>query len=532
MVTFFGRILKALPYVGVLCVLWALGDSLYNHRMDQTTLVPVAIGFGLVLTMFLKIEAASLRYYLNLTVLGGLFFGILTVVYMIVGNHPKQWDLTKGNRLSLAPQTVEVLQRLSKPVTIDAYATANEPYYSYLSQFSAVTPKLKFNIINPYKETVVNIVPGQEIKVDDLLVQCGERSSSISFDASGNVRDLEGDIVNAVLAVSQEKAPVVYFVTRHGEKTPLAVAGESGDRLSYSKFAVDVLGKRVAMAINIIDLQSDRVVAPDCELLFIAGPTSDYSEIEIAAIEAYLSRGGSLLAMIDPARSPESYPTRLVAMLAKYGIEISEGPVVDYDSYAASRNAFVPLVQSFSPYHEITENLQNLGGNIPMDQACAVKQFENMPSGLTGMELLRTSQNSWTLSMSDFLRAASAGTLQTPPSSEWASQSLGVAVWKSPSATSKEDAARKFPRIVVFGDSDFLTNTNLGNLQAMLGYFTVGWLTKRADMASVPKRILPETPMILSPSQRNLVNVIAIYALPFSILLSGLAYTTARRRKR
>ena len=47
--------------------------------MDESAIGLIALGFGLFLAMFLKIEAASLRYYFNFFVLASLMFGVVAL---------------------------------------------------------------------------------------------------------------------------------------------------------------------------------------------------------------------------------------------------------------------------------------------------------------------------------------------------------------------------------------------------------------------------------------------------------------------
>jgi hypothetical protein len=88
MVSLFGKMLKALPVAGALLLLVAIGRSLLQGVMDQGSLVLIVLGFVLFLAMFLKVESASLRYYLNLSVLMALLAGNLTLIYLIAQNHP------------------------------------------------------------------------------------------------------------------------------------------------------------------------------------------------------------------------------------------------------------------------------------------------------------------------------------------------------------------------------------------------------------------------------------------------------------
>ena len=88
----------------------------------------------------------------------------------------------------------------------------------------------KYNILNRGRPSV-----GIDLKTDGDLTDEG-------------LTEREGDILNAIFRVVQDEPIRLYFVTRHGEKDPDAVAGAKGDLRSISDFA-DILFAR-AMAIR------------------------------------------------------------------------------------------------------------------------------------------------------------------------------------------------------------------------------------------------------------------------------------------
>ena len=141
MVSLFGKILKLFPWLGALLVVAAVALSLHRGYMGHGSLALVVIGFVLILTIFLKVEAASLRYYLNLTIIAALLLGNLTVIYLLTANRDQRWDLTQGNRYSLYPQTRYILENLKAPVQIDVKAIENEPWRSYFLQYERLSPR-------------------------------------------------------------------------------------------------------------------------------------------------------------------------------------------------------------------------------------------------------------------------------------------------------------------------------------------------------------------------------------------------------
>jgi hypothetical protein len=111
-----------------------------------------------------------------------------------------------------------------------------------------------------------------------------------------------------------------------------------------------------------------------------------------------------------------------------------------------------------------------------------------------------------------------------------------VAMAAGPEKQEKSDLtgqnAPRLPRIVFFGDSDFLTNSQLATPQMTLGYRAVTWLTGEEDLFNLKPPKMENQPITLERKQRTLLSMFSVVILPFSIFFGGLAYTTLRRRKR
>ena len=366
----------------------------------------------------------------------------------------------------------------------------------------------------------------------------GDRQTRIRFDAEADVEEighkLESRVASAILRVIQSRDVRVYFVSRHGEKTPEHMAGEHGKTRSINQFA-EFLAKR-AMSVRILDLQADRMVPDDCSVLAILGPLSDYSVDEIEAVRRYLKKGGALLAMLDPPLEARQRLPRLRALLAEWGIDAKDQVVVDYDSYSAQHNVLVPLVHDFNPIHPITENLQGAGEDMPLTVVGPIDKAPQTPEGMSYAALIQTSAKGAALDMNQYMDMLQTKKLRLPPSSTWHKVPLALAAEGRPAATAGVAAQRKalgpFPRIAAFGDSDFLTDAQLGPMQSTLGYFTFNWLAGESDLIRLPPPRTAVTPIVLKPNQRNLISIVTVVILPFAIFFGGLAYTTIRRRKR
>jgi len=103
-----------------------------------------------------------------------------------------------------------------------------------------------------------------------------------------------------------------------------------------------------------------------------------------------------------------------------------------------------------------------------------------------------------------------------------------------PAATPPQPAAAKAPRpkarLVVFGDSDFATNSasmRLGNLDLALN--AIHWLSEKETLLGIEPRTPEQIVLTLSPSEsRNLV-LLVLFGLPMAAAVAGLTVWWQRR---
>jgi ABC-type uncharacterized transport system involved in gliding motility auxiliary subunit len=533
--------LKLLPVAGALILLVAIGRSLHQGVMDQASLVLIVSGFVLFLAMFLKVEGASLRYYLNLSVVTVLTLGNLSLIYLIAQNHSVRLDLTSNNRLSLSKQTLELLGNLRYPVKLRATAATNEPFASYLGLFAQASDRVTFEIVNPYKELSLFSEPGEEARLNTIEVSATidgkeiKNPDPVGFKGEGDLSSLsklEEPIVNAIVSVTRDKAIRLYVVDGRGSKTPQRLEGDNADKRSFSTFAEELMKRSIEL--RLLSLQVDKMVPDDCSALMIMGPTEDFSMPEVEAVSEYLNRGGSLFVLLDPTENLMDSRQRLRSLLALYGLNVSPDLLCDAESHKEGFTGLAPVIREFSPYHKITENLQGAIGSLPLEKVCTVSQIEQAPAGMKYWPLLQSSKRSWTVTLRDFQFDRNRS-LAAPPEDRMQKRAVAMAAGpeeKKPESELTGQNAPRLPRIVFFGDSDFLTNSQLSTPEMTLGYRAVTWLTGQEDLFNLKPPATENQPITLERKQHTLLSMFSVVILPFSIFFGGLAYTTLRRRKR
>ena len=86
-------------------------------------------------------------------------------------------------------------------------------------------------------------------------------------------------------------------------------------------------------------------------------------------------------------------------------------------------------------------------------------------------------------------------------------------------------------RLVVFGDSDFISNTYLGlsgNKDLFLN--TINWLTEEKDLIAIPPKEIKGTPLILTKNQAKIIFWLPVVIIPGLIFVFGIVVYSRRKR--
>ena len=92
------------------------------------------------------------------------------------------------------------------------------------------------------------------------------------------------------------------------------------------------------------------------------------------------------------------------------------------------------------------------------------------------------------------------------------------------------DASKPETRVVVFGDSDYASNSALG-IQGNRDLFlnTIGWLSQQENLISIRPKEADDRRVTMTAAQQTNVNILTMLVIPACIFGAGV-YTWWRRR--
>lgn len=464
-------------------------------------------------------------YGANALILTISVIGILVLAYVAV--LPLHWrvDLTANQDLSLAPQTVSVVEALKEPVVVRAFfrkgGDLDQVYIrrkvdDVLRLYASLNPKFDYRMLDPDLHVEEAITYG--IKNDGTIVfQTGDRRKDVGQSLLFTYPSLHEEAIpqfvgeslftNALLDITQGEPTYVCFLSGHGERK--ADAEDNG--LSE---LVQLLGKE-NYQVQEITFEQDGGWQDLCDVLIIPGPRLGLHQAEDESVLAFLQQGKKLILMADP-QSKIGLPKTLAAL----GIQFHDSVVFDPNRHFVL-GAHYPAPRLLE--HDITAPLvqQQL---TPIFYLARPLLLQNEPpDGVSIDDILSTSPVAWG---------------ETDPKAQEAAQldsgkdlagplTLGAAVAKKAS-----DGVTR-PEAIVFGDSNFVTNQLLeipGNRDIFLN--SLAWLAGQRQQIAVRPQETDFRPLMLSPLQARWTSVWMQLLFPGTILGGGLTYWWRRRRRR
>ena len=258
-------------------------------------------------------------------------------------------------------------------------------------------------------------------------------------------------------------------------------------------------------------------------MIVIAGPLKPITDQEMALINSFIDGGGSLIALEEPLPLTQygDQPDPLADYLTEtWGIKLGSDIIVDLSTNQ-------PYVAVGSEYGSspITEKMQGMFTVYPTTRS--VTPSENT-SAIQRQQLVSTSDRAW--AETDLDAITNQAQSSQPPQIQ---ADKGVDLIGPVSLAMTAEDTGKGSRIVVFGDSQFASNTffnQLGNGDMFVN--SVDWATQQENLISLtPKE---EVQRLLIPPGRyamNLILLVTVFILPGVVLLAGVIVWWQRRRR-
>lgn len=408
----------------------------------------------------------------------------------------------------MAAETLDILDALPERVHIIAFYQDAPPqnltklFATYKAESNN---QISYEYIDPYMDPLAAQAYG--IKQDRTVVlQMGERIELLER-VYGEL-ELSGGLVKLM---SEDRK--VYFLTGHGEKS-VVEAAEYG----YSTIVGFVASK--GYELDTLGLLTSLGIPGDADVLVIAGPLNSYALAEVEMIAAYMEAGGSMLIMLDPTIFTNfTYEEDLLSsyLLASWGIVVGNDLVIDLRTESVGD----AVIDDYPDNHPVNSGLEDEYTVFPT--ARSVQAIEAVP-GVRTFKIAQTAVDaSW--AETDLQALLNEGELEANEGVDFFGP-VPVAIVAENTATEG--------RLVVIGDSDFLTNQTVMQYPANADLFlnAIDWTAGQENLLNLTPR--EQTQRFISMPFDYFdafAALILIILIPGAFVVSGVLVWRQRRRR-
>lgn len=306
---------------------------------------------------------------------------LLLLLAGVFGFYKFRVDLTQEKRYTLSDTTVQILENISKPVTVDVYLEGDFPANFkqlqnetkfMLDEFRRINPKIDYKFIDPIKtkmsqDTLMamgmqpSVLPDlKDGKVSEIVIfpyavlkynQTGtsipliisQQGISADEQLTKSVENLEYNLVSAIKSLTEAKRKNIGVLINQDELRPDEFRGFMDMALeNYNTYPViPKNGKELTL--------EDFPNLKKANALVIAKPRKPFTDQEKVILDQYIMNGGKTLWMIDAvnaemdtlmrSRKIMAYPVdvNLTDFFFNYGIRINPALTKDVQKFALLR---------------------------------------------------------------------------------------------------------------------------------------------------------------------------------------------------
>jgi len=458
---------------------------------------------------------------------GAFLYALLFVLLVGGGNYISarrhhRWDLTEAGIYTLAPQSKKVVEALKEDLAMTGFVEGGQDsqLQSLLESYQYAAPShVKSRLVDPDKEPALV----EQMKITALRsvhLQYGKESFVVA-------NPTEETVTNGIIRVSGATKKLVYFAEGDGE----ADVANQDDPKGYAgaKLALEQENYEVKPLV----LPSAEQIPDDASALVIAGVQRPLSEHEVQMLDAYLKRGGHLLALIGPRQGDERVPKLLADWGAKLGNDIVIDQVVRL--FQGPTLGVQPITKTYGT-HPITQNFHDY---TVYPQTRTVEPDSAGKKGLTVTALVKTSASSWAETKVDevFSKNPTAsldpedrkGPLSVAVAVEAKLRDLGITPPPAPEGKKAPEEAR----LVVFGTPMFADNQQLAEarLNGDLFLNAVGWLVGQEELVAIRSRTVRASRAELTREQAVRVFYLSVFLIPELIIATGIVVWSDRKSR-
>ena len=441
----------------------------------------------------------------QLKIQNAIFYALLIVIVTLLAQFSlktnRSVDWTANSKNSLSDTTIELLSQLQDGITIQAFISTKNDYRTaledHLSRYKKVNDNLNIEYINP--DFSPDLVRQHNIQQQgEMIISHGTQQIHV-FDLS------EQSLTNALISVSRNKEQWLVFIEGHGERSPFGQ-----ENYNLSTWAEQL--KQKGFKLQTLNLVEHSQIPTNTAILIIASPEKPWLEGEISIIKDYISTGSNVLWLAAP-----NTHQHLSALAEQLDVEFISGTIIDPNTQLLGINdPTFSLVNDYAnhPIGEATSTVTLFPKAVAMETSSTQSDWQKI-------SLLNSQDNVWS--------KANAIDKETVLKFELGIDTMGPLSLGY--ILSRVHTDEKEQRIAILGDSDFVSNSYIGNAANLeLGIALVNWLAEDDELISIPIKTTIDNSLDLSRTQSMMIGLGFLIVMPLALF--GIAFIIWRQRRR
>lgn len=438
-------------------------------------------------------------------------------------------DLTKDKIFTLSETSKTIIHNIKQDVEIILVKmdTYSQSVVDFAYKYKKENDKIKITeVSNVTKYPELTAEYNLTENTYEIIVRSGKEEKIIStsdlytYDYStGEEKDLtEEAITNALLSVTTENKPKLYFVSGHN------------DNLEYYLTDFKKKLEDEANTVESLDLLTTAKVPDDCSALVITTLNDDLKTVERDAILKYIKAGGKIILFTDANVAKTNMPN-FQKVLDEYGVSISEGIMIEQDTSKMLSGSPSAIIVTVNEGSSVTDKI-----NMSMN-ACFINSGKiNLADDEKMKKLGVTSEILATTSDKAFYRS----NLSISTTSKVSGDEEGKAVVGA--LLTKKIDDDKTSKLIVYSNNVFITNMQVAiNSQYYIYAYelynnqdlalnSISYLTGRDDTILIRKNTDVTTYTVTE--QQQIIILTIIFAVPVLIVIAGIIIWQVRRRRK
>jgi ABC-type uncharacterized transport system involved in gliding motility auxiliary subunit len=428
----------------------------------------------------------------------------LAAINFIAARKSKTFDFSMAQVNTLSDQSIKLLKSIDDDLKVIYF-------YQKGTQGVEENKKAFMDLIRKYQDQSgkVSLEFVEVNQRPDLVKKYGVNTGAglVFLEYQGRTSRIEKideqEITGGLVKVLRKEDKNIYFVIGHGEKELEEQKEANG--LALLKQVLE--GNRYR--VNPLNLNSTGAVPTDAHVVVVAGPTQNFAELEVLALENYLKAGGNLVLAFE-----DKTDAGLTQLLGKLNLVIEPyfvAQVVDTPLGKAINPSSTPVTE-FSQTATITKPFGQ-GQFINTRLPSPLRRIEAELKGIKLEEIASTNSSAVAFGDTSFKDQKGQGPFV-------------IAAF----VTGQLPGSDKSFQATVFGDADLFNNQMLyQNLNRDMILNTIATLVKEENLVSIAPKSVEKTEMTMTDS--NFYLYVFLFILPMPLIFLALSGVTWYRRR-